>query len=247
MRNLLSIVMVTGVGLALAAGCRSDGNGAAGAGASEPRSSTPRTSAPASSEPRQQPARPPAAQPSKPYETLTTKPAKAPARAKLTSTNNPTTLAGRGAPSLDAADRPAAWVYVDGKAGTFVDHEGQPQLQGVIDQPIGRSPTIRVEAYDPLLGTPRDLKYLLRTVESADGNMISYAVSSYDGTFEVGREYSLLNPGENFVVRNWHSGDEVRQIAPLSPGTYMIAATVANRDSNKSAAAVTYFTVGHGK
>ena len=40
-------------------------------------------------------------------------------RTEMTPENNPTTLAGRGEPSLDEPERPAAWIYVDGRSGRF--------------------------------------------------------------------------------------------------------------------------------
>lgn len=165
----------------------------------------------------------------------------------MTASNNPTTLAGRGEPSLDDSERPAAWVFVDDHSGTFTERDGQPQLQWEIEQPVSASPTFRVEAYGPLLGTPRDFKFLLSTVESADGSDVAYAVSVREGDFVVGREYSLLQPGDNFIIRNWATGDVVRQIAPLSPGRYLLAGGLRNVATKKEAAAITFFTVGEGE
>ena len=164
----------------------------------------------------------------------------------MTASNNPTTLAGRGEPSLDDAERPAAWVFVDDRSGTFTEHKGHPQLQWEIKQSVSASPTFRVEAYGPLLGTPKDFKFRLKTVESTDGSDVSYAVSARKGDFVVGRKYSLLQPGDNFVIRNWATGDVVRQIAPLAPGRYLLAGGVRNAATRKEAAAITFFTVGEG-
>ena len=161
----------------------------------------------------------------------------------ITATNNPTTMAGRGAPDLDDKDRPAAWIYIDGHAGNFKDEGGHPLLQWFIDGSVSPTPTFRVEAYEPFLGTPKDFKAVLRTVETADGSDIVYGISAYDGTFEVGKDYSLLNPGEGFIVRNGQTGDTVKEISPLAPGTYAIAAGVKNAATGKETLAVTYFTV----
>jgi len=165
-------------------------------------------------------------------------------RTEMTREKNPTTLAGRGEPSLDDPERPAAWIYIDGRSGRFTEREGHPQLEWVVERPVSPTPTFRVESYGPLLGTPRDFKYLLKTVEAADGSEVSYAVSAVDKTFVVGRDYPLLKPGDNFVIRNWTTGDVVREIAPLAPGTYLIAGGVTNVTNGKEAAAITYFTVG---
>lgn len=161
----------------------------------------------------------------------------------ITAAHNPTTMAGRGAPDLDDKDRPAAWIYIDGHAGNFKDEGGHPLLQWFTDGSVSPTPTFRVEAYEPLLGTPKDFKAVLRTVETADGSEIVYGISAYDGTFEVGKDYSLLNPGEGFIVRNGQTGDTIKEISPLVPGTYALAAGVKNAATGKETLAVTYFTV----
>jgi hypothetical protein len=168
-------------------------------------------------------------------------------RASLTAQNNPTTLAGRGEPSLEDTFRPAAWIFIDGREGAFLERDGNPQVQWFIEDPVGSSPTFRVEAYEPVLGVPRDFNCILDTVESADGSKIEYAFSAEEGTFRVGYEYSLLNPGENFTVRNRTTGDVVAEIPPLAPGTYLLAAGVKNLGTGKEGLAITYFTVGEGR
>ncbi|MEK6799485.1 MAG: hypothetical protein AABZ12_11000 [Planctomycetota bacterium] len=164
------------------------------------------------------------------------------AKSTMSATENPTAKAGRGQPTLDQPERPAAWIYVDGKAGKFGDRDGQPQIQWVIDEPVRPAPTFRVEAYGPLLGAPNEFKYLIKTVE-AEGAEVQYAVSSGSGSFNVGKEYNLLKPGDDFIVRNWATGDVVREIAPLPAGKYLVGGTVRDAKSGKEAAAVTYFTV----
>ncbi len=164
-------------------------------------------------------------------------------REVFTAENNPTTKAGRGAPDLDNPQSPAAWVFIDGKAGKFKEEGGQPLLQWFLDDPVSASPKFRVEAFEPLLGTPKDFKAVLRSVEPADGIDLVYGIAAKEAAFEVGKDYSLLNPGENFVIRNGITGDEVKEISPLPSGKYAIAAGVTNTATGKQSLAVTYFTV----
>ena len=164
-------------------------------------------------------------------------------REAFTAENNPTTLAGRGEPSLDDQFRPAAWVYIDGKKGSFTDLDGNPQLQWVIEQPVSGTPTFRVEAYEPLVGTPKDFRCVVTLQDSTGGSSVVYSYLAVEGTFELGREYSLVEPGENFAVRNRVTGDAVAAIPPLIPGTYLMAAGVLNRETGADTLAVTYFTV----
>ncbi len=165
-------------------------------------------------------------------------------RAVFTANNNPTTLAGRGEPSLDDIHRPAVWVFVDGQQGEFIERDGNPQVQWVIEGSVNASPTFRIEAFGPLLGTPKDLACTLDTVESADGSSIAYAIKADVGTFQLGRDYSLLKPGDYFTIRNRLTGDVVMEIAPLAPGTYLLAAGVKNTEAKTEGLAITHFTVG---
>ena len=157
--------------------------------------------------------------------------------------DNPTTRSGRGEPDLDDFSRPAAWVYIDGREGKFTESQGQPAPQWVIEGAVTSSPTFRVEAYSPLLGDARDFSCVLSTVTSADGSEIGYAMQAVAGTFRTGRDYPLLQPGTNFTIRNRTSGDVVTEIAPLAPGTYLIAAAVKNRSTKREGLAITHFTV----
>lgn len=157
--------------------------------------------------------------------------------------HNPTILADRGAPSLDDEFRPAAWVLIDGKEGSFTDVDGRPQVQWVIDEPVSQSPTFRIEAFEPILGKPSIFKAVLQTIEADDGSDITYAIAATGGDFEVGKDYSLSTPGDNFVIRERPTLDVVDSIKPLPPGTYLIAASIENPDTKKVGLAVTYFTV----
>jgi hypothetical protein len=164
-------------------------------------------------------------------------------REAFTAANNPTTKGGRGAPDLEKPQSPAAWVFIDGKGGKFKEEGGQPLLQWFVEEAACATPHFRVEAFEPLLGVPKDFKAVLRTIESEDGTDLVYGIAAKEGTFEIGRDYSLLNPGDNFVIRNGMTGDEIKEIAPLPPGKYAIAAGVSNAASGKQSLAVTYFTV----
>ena len=160
---------------------------------------------------------------------------------KLTAQSNPTTDGGRGTPSLDDFFRPAAWIHVGGQAGTFSSEGGKPKLEWEIKRPVGSSPTFRVEAFEPLLGNPKEFSCTLEIIKGS--GKTAYAISSKKGKFSSGTEYSLLKPGDDFVIRNRTSGDVVREIAPLEPGTYVIAAGIKNAKTGKEALVVTYFTV----
>ena len=192
----------------------------------------------------------PAEQSSKPRVTTESpKPAPAarPKPATFTAANNPTAIAGRGEPSLDDRERPAAWVYIDGKAGKFTARDGEPLTQWVIEGPVSSAPTFRVEGYEPLLGAPKDFRCVLQAVDSSAGSTVVYGIAANEGAFAVGQDYPLLNPGDNFVIRNGLTGDIVKEIAPLAPGTYALVGGLENRTTSKRALAVSYFTVGDEK
>ena len=180
--------------------------------------------------------------PREPRPVRTSKPLSNPYKPTFTVSSNPTKSGGRGEPSLDNAGRPAAWILVDDHQGKYIEREGHAQLQWVIDEPVTPSPTFRVEVYEPLLGDePTKFNFLLKAVDS-EGGEVTYAVSATKGAFVPGARYSLLHPGDGFIIRNWNTGDEVRRIAPLPPGTYLLAATIG--DSGRETAAVTEFRVG---
>lgn len=168
------------------------------------------------------------------------KPAK---RVIFTSQHNPTTDAGRGEPSLDDQFRPAAWVLVDGHSGKFVENDGQARLEWMIDGDTSSHPSFRVEALESVVGSPKDFSCLLRTVSSAGGSDIYYAIKAKEGTFQVGKDYSLLDPGKDFVIRNGLTRDVVEQIAPLPPGQYLLASAIGAPNSGKRVLAVSHFTV----
>lgn len=171
---------------------------------------------------------------------------RAPEREKhvvFTSENNPTTRAGRGEPSVDDQFRPAAWVFVDGNGGTFVERDGQERLEWMIEGTVSSRPVFRVEALKSFVGDAKDFSCLLRTVTSSDGSDIYYAIKADEGTFELGKDYSLLNPGKNFTIRNGLTRDVVAKIARLTPGQYLIATAIGKPNSGKRVLAVSHFTV----
>jgi len=162
----------------------------------------------------------------------------------FTLTKNPTTEAGRGAPTLDDRTRPAAWIYVDGHKGKFVEQDGHPLLQWMIDTPVSATPTFRVEVVEEVVPPPVAFKCVLQTREAADGSFVSYGLTSEMGLFQVGTDYTLTTPGEAFVVKDLATGDVVAELDPLAPGDYLIAAALENPGRGIETPAVTFFTVG---
>lgn len=161
---------------------------------------------------------------------------------RFTASNNPTTLDGRGEPSLEDRNRPAAWIFVDGKSGRFVEKNGEPMMQWVIEEPVSPTPTFRVEVYEPLVGNADGFKSLLQASEGEAPTKTTYAIRA-EGEFAPGKEYSLTSPGENFIIINYATGDLVTEIAPLEPGKYAFAGSIENQAEGKKALAITYFTV----
>lgn len=158
--------------------------------------------------------------------------------------DNPTTRAGRGVPDLKSVHRHAAWIYIDNEEGQFIEKDGQPQIQWVISTPVNRSPTFRVEVYEPLLGAPKDFNCVLQTETAYDGSRVVYGIRATEGTFETGKEYSLLAPGDNFVIFDQLTKAAIDRIPLLSPGTYGIVGGVTNTQKEARGLAITYFTVG---
>lgn len=167
-------------------------------------------------------------------------------RAAFTVSNNPTSNAGRGEPDLEDPFRPSAWVFIGGQEGRFIEKDGNQLVQWVIGSSVNNSPTIRIEAMADLLGNPDNFACTLDTYNALDGSKIAYAIKADDGTFQTGREYSLLKPGKNFTIRNRLTGDVVHEISELAAGTYLIAAKVENSKTGQRGLAITSFTVGHG-
>jgi len=163
-----------------------------------------------------------------------------PTHVVFTLENNPTTEAGRGEPTLDDQFRPAAWVYVDGSAGTF--GEG---LEWMIQGNVSPRPTFRVETVESVVGKPKDFSCLLRARNSTGDTDIYYAIAANEGTFEIGKEYSLLKPGPGFVIRNGFTRDVVAEIPPLPPGEYLITGAVGKAGEPKRVLAVSHFTVAN--
>lgn len=168
------------------------------------------------------------------------------ARTPHTALNNPTTRGGRGSPDLEDKDRPAAWVFIDDHEGEYRSENGVALMQWFIDGPVRKTPTFRVEVFEPLLGAPRDFQCVLQTDKSEDGSRVIYTIKAAEGGFEIGRTYDLLNPGEGFTIVNPMNGEQLKSIPPLTPGRYGIAAGIRNAETGKEGLAVTYFVVGDG-
>lgn len=166
-------------------------------------------------------------------------------RVAYTAQNNPTKRDRQKDPDPTLQDefRPAAWVLIDGMEGTFTEVDGNPQLQWIVEDTVSSSPTFRVEAFEPIMGSPTVFRCALRTIEAVDGSNITYGIASQEGEFQVGRDYSLVSPGNGFVIRT-ATGDIVDGISPLAAGRYFLVASVNNPESDKTALAVTAFTVG---
>jgi hypothetical protein len=103
------------------------------------------------------------------------------------------------------------------------------------------TPKFRAEAFELPLGVPKDFASVHRRIGGWHDFNLRHC--RQEGTFEIGKEYELLNPGANFVIHNGMTGDEVKEISPLPAGKYAIAAGVSNSATGKQSLAVTYFTV----
>ncbi len=167
-----------------------------------------------------------------------------PTRVIFTAQSNPTTDAGRGEPSIDDQFRPAAWVLVDGTSGTFVQRDGRDQLEWMIEGTVSSTPTFRVEVIESIAGKPKDFSCLLRARSDSGEADVYYAIASEEGSFELGKEYSLLKPGSGFVIRNGFTRDVVAEIPPLAPGNYLITGAIGKAGTGKRVLAVSHFTVG---
>lgn len=157
--------------------------------------------------------------------------------------DNPTQRDSRGEPSLDDPFRPAAWVMVDGKSGKFRDADGGPLVQWIIDEPVSSSPTFRLAVHEPLLGSKVEFQGALQLADDPDGKSKTYAIKAKKGKFEIGKDYKLLSPGDDFELREAGTDKMMTSIDPLAPGQYLIAATVTAAEKKGAALAVTYFTV----
>jgi hypothetical protein len=159
---------------------------------------------------------------------------------------NYTTDSGRGAPSLADQHRPAAWILIDGQEGEFVDREGLPMLQWVINEPVCQTPTFEVVVYEDLVGELADLKFLLESIELVEpGLKVKWAMRALPGfTPEAGVEYSLTAPGANWGLRDMIQKVERAEADPLPPGRYMICAAVRGTKSMETGClACSEFTV----
>lgn len=157
---------------------------------------------------------------------------------------NPTQQAGRGEPSTDNPHRAAAWIYIDGNAGEYrKDDNGNDLLQWYITTPVSSRPTFRVAVHQPLMGKDVDFKCAVQTRDLNAVDPASYALMSKEGRFSAGKDYDLLNPGDDFILRIGGTDEILTEAAPLPPGDYVIFATVTSRAHGHDVVAVSYFTV----
>lgn len=169
---------------------------------------------------------------------------KKPAARKPTMEENPTVDSGRGTPTLDALHAPAAWIYIDRNAGEFIEENGRPQIQWVVYDPVSRNPSFRVDCLSELLGEADEFRCVFSTHESFDGTSVLYTIQSRKGRFKPGKEYALLEPGEDFEVMDQKTGKKVERVPLLAPGIYRMVGSVKNTKTNKEALAISQFTVG---
>ncbi len=160
-------------------------------------------------------------------------------------TTNSSAKSGQGKPSLDNLAQPAAWINIDGNAGEYHnDADGQPMTPWYITMPASATPTFRVNVHKPLLGEAVDFQCIIQSQDMSDkATAIAYGLKANDGTFELGQDYNLLSPGENFVLRKAATDVIITNADPLAAGDYVIAATLTNRENSKSAVAISYFTI----
>lgn len=181
----------------------------------------------------------------------TTKATAAVAKPPFTAENNPTTLAGRGEPSLEDHRRPAAWVYIDEKPGAYREENGNQLLQWFTVSPVSSTPTIRVEYFKPLIENATEFAFALEPVPKNGAGPTgakSYDVSAKNGTFKFGKVYSLCAPGEDFIIHERRNPENLTEIPPLPPGTYLIAASIkTGPNAAGGALGVTFFTVAAPK
>ncbi len=160
-----------------------------------------------------------------------------------TAENNPTTRGGRGEPSLDDKDRPAAWAFIDGREGKYQEENGKKLMQWVIETPISNTPSFRVDVYEPLLGEPTNFQAVIQSEKLDDGSMAVYTIRAEEGSFKVGQDYSLLAPGPNFTLTDKMTNQTLESIPPLKPGRYGFVAGIKNLQMNQEGLAITYFIV----
>ncbi len=155
---------------------------------------------------------------------------------------NPTTMGRRGEPSLDDVFRPAAWIYIDSRSGTFRKDGDEPLVSWFIEESVKPSPTFLVRVHEPLLGSPHDFSCVIDRIKG-EGPAFAYAIAAKPGKFKSGTGYRLVDPGQDFVIHNRATGDVVKRIGTLLPGTYRIMAAIKNLETKKEALAITQFTV----
>ncbi len=157
---------------------------------------------------------------------------------------NPTQQAGRGEPTADNPHRAAAWIYIDGNGGEYrKDDNGNDLLQWFITTPVSTRPTFRVEVHQPLMGKDVDFKCAVQTRDLNAADPPSYALMSKEGRFSAGKEYQLLAPGADFILRMAGTDEILTEAPALPPDDYVLFATVISRAHGHEVVAVTYFTV----
>lgn len=168
---------------------------------------------------------------------------------------NPTTQAGRGAPSPLDPMRPCVWISIDGREGRF----SPGKIQWEIGEPVSATPTVSFRALQPVVGDiVRVQVYLMRLVEvagargeKADESFLIAMDSRRQGVPRSDAAYPLCSAGDVFTYTDRSGasgpsgGTEIEGVPPLSPGRYELVATiVGTKTQGERTIAITRFTVG---
>ncbi|GMU36389.1 MAG: hypothetical protein KJ057_03510 [Phycisphaerae bacterium] len=168
---------------------------------------------------------------------------------------NPTTQAGRGAPSPLDPMRPCVWISIDGREGRF----SPGKIQWEISEPVSATPTVSFRALPPVVGDiVRVQVYLMRLVEvagargeKADESFLIAMDSRRQGVPRSDAAYPLCSAGDVFTYTDRSGtsgpsgGTEIEGVPPLSPGRYELVATiVGTKTQGERTIAITRFKVG---
>ncbi|GIK16067.1 MAG: hypothetical protein BroJett003_10310 [Planctomycetota bacterium] len=168
---------------------------------------------------------------------------------------NPTTQAGRGAPSPLDPMRPCVWISIDSREGRF----SPGKIQWEIGEPVSATPTVSFRALQPVVGDiVRVQVYLMRLVEvagargeKADESFLIAMDSRRQGVPRSDTAYPLCSAGDVFTYTDRSGtsgpsgGTEIEGVPPLSPGRYELVATiVGTKTQGERTIAITRFKVG---
>ncbi|MCG3131366.1 MAG: hypothetical protein FLDDKLPJ_02157 [Phycisphaerae bacterium] len=168
---------------------------------------------------------------------------------------NPTTQAGRGAPSPLDPMRPCVWISIDDREGRF----SPGKIQWEIGELVSATPTVSFRALQPVVGDiVRVQVYLMRLVEvagargeKADEAFLIAMDSRRQGVPRSDTAYPLCGAGDVFTYTDRSGtsgpsgGTEIEGLPSLSPGRYELVATiVGTKTQGERTIAITRFRVG---